>query len=708
MTADLLLELGCEDLPARYVVALSDALADGIAGGLKKRGVGYGEIRRYATPRRIAVLIAGVAAEQPEQKIDLTGPALSAALKDGQPTPAALGFARKCGVEFAALGEKDGKLHYAKTEAGRKTLELIPDIFEDTLKQMDELVPKRMRWGDGSETFVRPVQWICALLGSDVIALERFGLKAGRTTVGHRFHAPAAIELKAPGDYVEKLKAAHVWADVATRRAEIKHQIEAQAAALQGHARITEDLLDEVTALVEKPVAITGHFEDRFLELPPEVIVATVETNQRYFTVFKDAAMTQLTNAFITVSNIESRDVSQVIAGNERVVRPRLTDALFFWQQDLKQPLAAYGDKLKTVTFQKDLGSIGDKVERICKLAVQIAPGAATERAAMLSKNDLVTKMVYEFPELQGLMGGYYAAKAGEGDAVAKAIREHYLPTQQGTPVPSTAEGRAVALADKLDTLAGIFAIGQKPTASKDPFALRRAALGALRICIEGKLIVDLRGILGSAVQEICLKLDQSGYHRLAPVMEANGPDIKASGKVATNVAYISKKNEITNELVEFVLERLRAYYEGLPAEMYEAVKALGISAPLDFDARIQALRGFWALPAAKNLAAAHKRVRNILKQAGEAGGVVDAARFVDGAEKALHAKVSEVIRQNAQMDYAGKLANLATLRETVDGFFEGVMVNDKDEAIRNNRLALLRQLDALCRDVADISLLPG
>lgn len=680
MTSDLLIELGCEDLPARYVVALSDALADGIAGGLKKRGVGHGEVRRYATPRRIAVLISGVATAQPEQKIDLTGPALSAALKDGQPTPAALGFARKCGVEFSVLGEKDGKLHYAKTEAGRKTLELIPEIFEDTLKQMDELVPKRMRWGDGSETFVRPVQWICALLGSDVIALERFGLKAGRTTVGHRFHAPAAIELKSPGDYVEKLKAAHVWADVATRRAEIKRQIEAQAAALQGHARITEDLLDEVTALVEKPVAITGHFEDRFLELPPEVIVATVETNQRYFTVFKDAAMTQLTNAFITVSNIESRDVSQVIAGNERVVRPRLTDALFFWQQDLKQPLAAYGDKLKTVTFQKDLGSIGDKVERICKLAVQIAPGAATERAAMLSKNDLVTKMVYEFPELQGLMGGYYAAKAGEGDAVAKAIREHYLPTQQGTPVPSTAEGRAVALADKLDTLAGIFAIGQKPTASKDPFALRRAALGALRICIEGKLEVDMRPLIFSAISAINEFRQSTGITR----------------------------GDLPDEISDFIFERLRAYYEDLPVEMYEAVKALGISAPLDFDARVQALRGFWALPAAKNLAAAHKRVRNILKQAGETSGKVDAARFAHDAEKNLHAKMSALVTQNAQADYAAKLTNLATLREPVDAFFEGVMVNDKDESIRNNRLALLRQLDALCREVADISLLPG
>ncbi|TXH03268.1 MAG: glycine--tRNA ligase subunit beta [Nevskiaceae bacterium] len=672
----LLIEIGTEDLPARYVVPLADALGTGVAEGLRKRGVVYQQhVQTFATPRRIAVLIAGVAAQQPEQKIDLTGPALGAALKDGQPTPAALGFARKCGVEFSALGQKDGKLHYAKTEAGRRTLDLIPEIFEETLRQMDELVPKRMRWGSGEETFVRPVQWLTALLGSDIVPLKRFGLTSGRVTYGHRFHAPAAIELKSPVDYIEKLKAAQVWAEVTARKAEIKRQIEAQAAALKGYARITEDLLDEVTALVEKPVAITGHFEDRFLELPPEVIVATVETNQRYFTVFKDAAMTQLTNAFITVSNVESKDVSQVIAGNERVVRPRLTDALFFWQQDLKQPLAAYGDRLKTVTFQKDLGSIGDKVARIRKLATTIAPGAATDRAALLCKNDLVTKMVYEFPELQGLMGGYYAAKAGEEEAVAKAIREHYLPTQQGTPIPSTKEGQAVALADKLDTLAGIFAIGQKPTASKDPFALRRAALGALRICIEGKLPLDLAALLKTAL------------------------DAQPAGK--RDAATLA-------ELQEFVFERLRAYYEGLPIEMYEAVKALGITQPLDFDARVQALRGFWALPAAKNLAAAHKRVRNILKQAGDTNGTIDPQRFAHDAEKNLHAKMTALATQNAKADDATKLANLATLREPVDAFFEGVMVNDKDDAIRNNRLALLRQLDTLCREVADISLLPG
>lgn len=683
MSCDLLIEIGCEDLPARYVVPLAKALGDGIAKGLQKRGIVAAEARAYATPRRIAVLIPGVAAAQPEQKIDLTGPAVAAALKDGQPTPAALGFARKCGVEFSALGQKDGKLHYAKTEPGKKTLELIPEIFEETLKQMDELVPKRMRWGSGSETFVRPVQWICALLGGEVIPLQRFDLKSGRITYGHRFHAPAAIELKSPAEYADKLKAAHVWADVTSRKAEIKRQIEAQAAALSGHARITEDLLDEVTALVEKPVAITGHFEERFLELPPEVIVATVETNQRYFTVFKDAAMTQLNHAFITISNIESKDVSQVISGNERVVRPRLADALFFWQQDLKQPLEMYGTKLSAITYRKELGTIADKVERIRTISLYIAGQLNAEpspitRAAQLCKNDLATRMVYEFPELQGRIGGHYARQSNESKEVADAIRDHYLPITQASLIPLNKTGLIVSLADKLDTLCGIFAIGQKPTASKDPFALRRAALGIVRICIESEMPLDVRDLLMFALN--CQPVGQRGEAMLG-------------------------------ELVDFVLERLRSYYEfdSLPVEMFEAVKTLSITKLDDFNKRVQALHNFWALPAAKNLAAAHKRVRNILKQAGDAGtGAVNAKLLTHEAEKSLHAKMAELVKLNAKADYATKLTNLATLREPVDAFFEGVMVNDKDEAVRNNRLALLRQLDALCREVADISLLPG
>lgn len=711
MSCDLLLEIGTEDLPARYVAPLADALTQGIAGGLARRGVATAATQTFATPRRIAVRVNGVAPTQPDQVIERTGPALAAALKDGQPTPAALGFAKSCGVEFSAISQKDGKLHFTKAAPGRATAELLPEIFEETLKQMDELVPKRMRWGSSDETFVRPVQWLLCLFGEDVVPLRRFGLDAGRISYGHRFHAPAAIPLKSPDDYAEALRAASVWSDVAERKAEIRRQIEAEAARVGGHARITEDLLDEVTALVERPVAITGHFEERFLELPPEVIVATVETNQRYFTVFSDAAKTQLTNAFITISNIESRDVAQVITGNERVVRPRLTDALFFWQQDLKQHLGVYKDQLANVTFQRDLGSLTDKVQRMRLVAGRICKvlsaafsdssllgetGLHTDRAVELCKNDLVTKMVYEFPELQGLMGGYYAAKSGESAAVATAIREHYLPTQQGTPIPSTREGQIVALADKLDTLAGIFAIGQKPTASKDPFALRRAALGILRICIEAELPLDLRALLKAA-------LDAQPAGKKTP-----GAPALATGA--------SRDAALLDELLDFVLERLRAWLVGqtldgraVSVEVFESVRAMGVTELLDFRRRVQAVNAFVGNAAAPNLAAANKRIRNILKQAGSVTGAVDAARFEHEAERALFARLGELEALNAKTaDYTAQLVNLAALREPVDAFFDGVMVNAEDAAVRANRLALLTRLDRACRSVADLSQLPG
>ena len=693
MKQTLLIELGCEDLPARYVMPLAEALRSGMVGGLDRRGVEHGEAKLFATPRRIAVQIAAVAAEQPAQSIDLSGPALQVALKDGQPTPAALGFAKKCGVEFAALGQKDGKLHYRRDEPGKPTAELIPAIFEEMLKGMDELVPKRMRWGSGEETFVRPVLWLLALLGETVLPLSRFGLHSGRLSYGHRFHAPAAIPLAKPDDYEAALKAAHVWAQVSSRKAEIRRQIEAEAAKIGGHARITEDLLDEVTALVEWPVVIAGDMErindeDRRLnrkipkftkELPYEVIVATVETNQRYFTVFEDAALTKITPNFITIANIVSKDPAQIVSGNERVVRPRLTDALFFWEQDKKQPLSAYRGKLARATYQKELGTVDARVERIQAIAEGIAvkvgaDAGVTVRAATLCKNDLVTKMVFEFPELQGLMGGYYARASGESEAVATAIREHYLPVQQGTSIPSTREGRTLSLADKLDALAGIFAIGQKPTASKDPYALRRAANGVLRICIEGGLALDLSDLLRRAL------------------------DAQPAGK---------KDASLHAELLDFVLERLRALLVtgGVSTEMFEAVKANGITQPLDFAKRLQALQGFAALPASANLAAAHKRIRNLLKQAGEVGGEVDAAHFEHASERELFSALNAL---KLAGDYRSQLSALATLREPVDGFFAGVMVNAENPAVRANRLALLARLDKLCRSVADISLLPG
>ena len=685
MNQSLLIELGTEDLPARYVQPLTQALAQGIGGGLAKRGVAIGESRTFATPRRIAVLIDGVGERQADQNIERKGPQLAAAFKDGQPTPAALGFAKSCGVEFKALKQENGNLVFRKKQKGRKTLELIAEIFEETLKQMDQLVPKRMRWGAGEETFVRPVQWILALYGSRIVPLERFGLKAGRKTYGHRFHAPKAISLKSPADYELLLREAKVWADFASRREEIKRQIEAEAAKLSGDPRIDESLLDEVTALVEWPVAISGRIEERFLQLPPEVVVATVETNQRYFTLFDTAG--KLLPYFITVANIESKDVTQVIAGNERVVRPRLTDALFFWEQDRKQPLVAYGEKLNTVTFQKDLGSTGEKVARVRRLAGDIAArvdadAATVDRAAQLAKNDLVTKMVYEFPELQGLMGGYYARAGGEPDAVAQAVAEHYRPTQAGGPIPSTRAGQIVALADKLDSLAGIFAIGQKPTASKDPYALRRAALGALRICVEGGLDLDLREALKAALEA------------------------QPAGK---------RDDGVLNDLWDFAVERLRGYCieRGATADQFEAVRVMGASRPLDFVRRLDALRSFQNTPAAATLAAADKRARNILRQSGGQGAdAVQSRLFEVQSEHDLLAELERVESAlaplRAKAEYGAMLQALSSLKEPVDAFFDGVMVMADNAEVRGNRLALLARLDALCREVADLSCLPG
>jgi glycyl-tRNA synthetase beta chain len=682
--ADLLIEVGCEDLPARFVLPLAEALMHGIGEGLLKRFVVGGAAHTFATPRRLAVMVEAVPLTQADRAVERKGPKLSAALKDGQPTPAGLGFARSCGVEFRQLAQEDGQLVFRSMQKGRATAGLIPEVFEETLKAMDELVPKRMRWGEGPETFVRPVQWLVAMLGSKVIPLQRFGLKAGNTTRGHRFHAPKAIVLRTPAQYETRLRAAKVVADFAARQAEIRKLIEAEALRLKGRARITDELLAEVTALVEWPVVISGRMDQRFMALPPEVIIATIEHNQRYFPVFgKDDKLLPL---FITISNIQSKDAKQVVAGNERVVRPRLTDALFFWEQDRRRKLADFLSELDRVTFQKDLGSVGAKARRVAALAAQIAAQlqqdvATVERAAPLAKADLVTRMVFEFPELQGVMGGYYAEAAGDSAAVAQAIREHYQPAQSGSAIPASAAGRILALADKLDTLAGIFAIGGRPTASKDPYALRRAALGALRICIEAKLPLDLRGLLKDALEA------------------------QPSGK---------RDEKMLSELWDFVLERLRGLLaeQKISVEVFNAVAATGTTAPADFWARVGAVRAFLQMKESAQLAAAHKRIRNILKQAGEGGIEVDPEAFREAQERGLYEALTQldgkVHTAAEKADYTGGLKALAQLQKPVDAFFDKVMVMAPEEELRANRVALLRRLDKLCRSIADISCLPG
>lgn len=682
--ADLLIEIGCEDLPARYVLPLAEALAAGVAKGLSSRGVAMGAQHLAATPRRLGVRIEGVAARQDDRTVERKGPKLVAALKDGQPTQAGLGFAKSCGVEFSALAQEDGQLVFRSLQKGKPTAELVPEIFEETLKGMDELVPKRMRWGDGEETFVRPVQWLVAMLGARALPLKRFGLKAGNVTYGHRFHAPKPIKLKSPAEYVKKLAAAKVVADFAARREQIRDLIEDEAARLKGTARITPELLAEVTALVEWPAVISGRMEEKFMQLPPEVIIATIEHNQRYFPVF--GKNQRLLPLFITVSNIQSKDVKQVIAGNERVVRPRLTDALFFWEQDRKRKLADYLPELERVTFQKDLGSVAAKAQRVARLAVHIASAlkletAAVERAALLAKADLVTRMVFEFPELQGVMGGYYAEASDESHDVAQAIREHYHPVQSGTAIPASRAGQALALADKLDTLAGIFAIGGKPGASKDPFALRRAALGALRICIEAALPLDLRALLRHALE------------------------LQPAGK---------RDDKMLTELWDFVLERLRGLLadQHISVEVFNAVAATGTTVPADFSARVEAVRAFLKMKESTQLAAAHKRIRNILKQAGEGAIEVKTEAFREPAERALFEALTgldgQVHEAAERADYTGGLKKLAQLQKPVDAFFDKVMVMAPEEDLRRNRVALLRRLDKLCRGIADISCLPG
>jgi glycyl-tRNA synthetase beta chain len=690
---DFLVEVGTEELPPLALPELEKSFAEGLRAALAEAALAHGDIRSFATPRRLAVLVRDLAAAQSAQSIKLKGPPVNAAFgKDGAPAAAALKFAEKCGVEVAALKRvTEGKgefLYFEGSKPGQTTVSLLSAMVQRALDQLP--IPKRMRWGSSNAEFVRPVHWLVQLYGNELVPARILDTDAGKSTRGHRFMAPQAFEVR-PGEYESTLREqGKVIADFAARRALIREQVTALGKSLGGSAIIEDELLDEVTALVEWPSAIAGGFEPRFLELPREVLISTLQHHQRYFPV--EGGGGKLLAHFITVSNIESRDPSKVRAGNERVVRPRLSDAAFFWSQDRKQPLHARVAALDAVTFQAKLGSIGDKVRRMAKLAGEIALLLDTEaskatRAAELAKCDLLTSMVGEFPELQGIMGRYYATADGEPADVAAAIDEHYMPRAAGGALPVTGVGTAVALADKLDTLAGIFAIGQKPSGTKDPFGLRRAAIGVLRILIEKKLDLDLRALVARAVA-------------LQPVQSATA----------------------AAELWEYLIERLRAYFidssaqegvRGVSTEMFDAVRASEPVSPLDFSARLAALSRFLALPEAASLTAANKRIANILKKAeGVAGGTVDVALLRENAEKALHealaAIVTDVDRALSKRDYAAALTRLAGLRPAVDGFFDAVMVNAEDPNLRRNRLALLAELRRQFTRIADLSCLPG
>lgn len=685
---DFLFELGTEELPPLALPELERALAEGIRAGIEAAGLSYSGFISYAAPRRLAVLVRALVETQPEQHIKRRGPPSSAAFdKSGVATRAATAFAESCGVTVAQLGRiTEGKgefLYFEGRKPGAATAALLPAIVQSALDGLP--IPKRMRWGTSDAEFVRPVHWVVMRFGHETLPVRLLDTPAGATTRGHRFHAPQELAIPEPADYAELLRSkGFVIASFDERRERIRTQVLACAQALGGRAVLDHSLLDEVTALVEWPVAIEGRFDERFLALPREVLISTLQEHQRYFAV--EDAHGELTNQFITVSNIDSRDPSRVRAGNERVVRPRLADAAFFHEQDRRHPLHAWRSGLDGVTFQAKLGSIGDKQRRVEALSRTIAPlvGADVElaaRAAELAKCDLLSAMVGEFPELQGVMGAYYAVGDGEDARVAAAIRDHYLPRGAGDALPNDPVGVAVALADKLDTLAGIFGIGQKPSGTKDPFALRRAAIGVFRIALEGQLDLDLADLVGKAV-----------------------------------AAQPVKTQDTTGEVLAYIQERMRSHYleAGYPAESFEAVLTADSTGVVDFDQRMQALAKFRERPEAESLAAANKRIANILRKsaAGEIPGVIDASMLRIDAEKSLHAALdavsAAVTADIAARRYDDALAKLAALRPSIDAFFNDVMVNDPDPALRSNRLALVSRVRSLFAGVADFSKLPG
>jgi glycyl-tRNA synthetase beta chain len=715
---DLLFEIGTEELPPKALNALGEALLAGVGAGLGKAGLEHGELVGYATPRRLAMWVKRLAPEQPAQQLRRRGPPLSAAFDAaGRPTRAALAFAESCGTQVERLARvEEGKgtfLFFTGTRAGARTVELLPGLFQAALDALP--IPRRMHWGEGQALFVRPVHWLVLLYGTEVVPATLLETASGRETRGHRFLAPRPLPLASPERYEATLRErGFVLADFATRRARIRIDVTALAQRVGGRALIREALLDEVTALTEWPVALAGNFEERFLALPREVLTATLEDHQRYFPV--EDVRGRLLPAFIAVANLKSREPERVRAGNERVVRARLADAAFFWEQDRREPLAARVAALDSVTYQARLGSLGDKMRRVRSLAGAMAKAAGAERAraeraAELSKCDLLTALVGEFPELQGVMGTYYARADGEPAEVAAAIGEHYLPRAAGDALPASAAGLALALADKLDTLAGIFAIGGKPTGTKDPFALRRAALGIQRILIEKGLELDLKERIAEARALVRADLVRIQAAAAAATQGAQAPGLKAQDERAA-----------VAEVYDFLMERLRAYYLERPegagtarvtGEMFDAVLATRPASPLDFDARLKALATFLELPEAASLTAANKRIQNILRKApGAAAPEVDVERLRESAEVRLYdgmrAMGDAVAEATARREYTAALGHLAQLRPAVDAFFDSVLVMDEDLGLRANRLALLAQLQQLFSGVADLSRLPG
>src|ERR1700722_184866 len=704
---DLLIELGTEELPPKSLRTLELAFADGLRTRLNQAGLTVTSMESFASPRRLALPIRRLPPPPPaplgHPPRAPPRPPLSASFDAaGAPTRAATAFAQSCGVSLEALGrERDLKgseyLYFEGVKSGAATVTMLPALLQQSLDALP--IPKRMRWGAGEAQFVRPVHWLLMLYGREVVPATVLGVKSGAVSFGHRFMVPnRPLHIGTPASYARTLQTrGKVIAAFDARRASIAAQVEQLAASLSGRAIVSAELLDEVTALVEWPVALAGQFEPRFLSLPREVLISTLQDHQRYFAIENDAGLLPW---FITISNIDSPEPGVVRAGNERVVRPRLADAAFFWEQDRKQPLSELRAALDGVTFHDKLGSMGARTERIAALAAAIAEQTGadareTARAAQLAKCDLLTAMVGEFPELQGIMGRYYALADVEPVRVAEAIREHYLPRGAGDALPASSVGDAVALADKLDVLAGIFATGQKPSGTRDPFGLRRAAIGLLRIVLEHRLELNLIELIDRAL-------------RLQPIAGIEG-----------------QLERIGGGIYDFVVERARAKDlehaadNRISTEMFDAVLANRPASLLDFDARLRALVEFVARPEGASLGAANKRIANILRKSEAASAAapgqppqVDSAWLREDAERdlytALQALRGQVVAAVTARDYARALDLLAHLKPAVDAFFDRVMVNDSDVALRNNRLALLAELRALFAGIADLSRLPG
>ncbi len=680
---DLLIELGTEELPPKALPGLSAAFHTELTKRLRDARFAFSASRAYASPRRLAILVENLEATQPSQQVERRGPARAAAFgADGKPTPAALGFARSCGVDFEALEtlstDKGEWLVYRAHQAGRHIAELLPQFLNDALAALP--IPKRMRWGSGDAEFVRPVHWLVALHGAEVLPAEVYGIPSGNTSRGHRFIGEQAIVIPQPRDYAGLLESrGKVIVDFDVRRERVRALVQEAAAAAGGRALIDEALLTEVTALVEWPAPITGSFDAHFLEVPREALVASMQGHQKYFPLEDEHG--GLLNRFVTISNIDSPRPDAIRNGNERVIRPRLSDAAFFWRKDRSVTLASRLTRLGDMVFERRLGSLLDKSQRVAALAGELADAfgaapAAARRAGELSRCDLLSEMVGEFPELQGTMGSYYARHDGEAPEVCVALAEFYQPRFAGDAIPASPAGRATALAEKLDSLVGIFGIGSAPTGDKDPYALRRAALGALRICIEGEAQLDLSAALHQAA---------TAY----------------GNKLAAGTA---------DEVFAFIMERARGYFgdRGTRADVVEAVLAVRPLRPLDIAQRLAAVESFLQLPQATALAAANKRIANLLKKAPEAdGGSVDSALLLEAAEQRLAAAV-ERMEADPATDYARYLQQLAALHDPVNAFFDGVMVMAEDEALRANRLRLLARLQRLFLRVADVGLIGG